>query len=174
MPRSAKRRRSGKESTSIETGSGAESGSTNTAAGAIDRARRAEEKTARIVAIVTAIVDGQDPAHDHHIASTAADEIALDHHAGGRIVATFAIETHTDDVIAHRRENNPTMLKPVRAQPIVSPPCKQRRHRSSSSGLSVFDNRKLRIERRKKSTRKTWTGDVATFRVCAGKPRTWI
>jgi hypothetical protein len=173
MLRSARKRKSESESTNIGIGSGAESESTNTA-GVIDHARRAGGRIATIVAIVTATVDGQDLAHDHPIASTAAGEIVLNHRVGERIVATFATAIHTDDGIARRLENNLMMLKPIRARPIVSPLCKQRRHRSRSSGPSVFDNRKSRIERRRKSRRYKRTVDVASSRACAGKLPTWI
>lgn len=180
--KSARKRRNAKGNTETGTERGVGIGNTSIGVDTIDRARHAEAKIVGIAVNTTvnttATRDGQGRGHDHHIESTVAGENAHVRRPGerieGRIVETFAIATTTEDVIALLRENKWMMLKPVKVQPIVLLVCKQRQHHWRSSELNESDNRRLRMQKRRRSTNKTWMAGDASYLVFADRRPIWI
>jgi hypothetical protein len=62
----------------------------------------------------------------------------------------------------------------AKVQPTVSPRCKLLLHLLKNSVPSAYDNKKSKMQRRKRSSRRTRTEDVALSLVFAGRPQTWI
>jgi len=68
---------------------------------------------------ITATGDGQGRDHGRRIASTAADEIARAHHAGGMTATIFVSAPTTGGAIVHLQGKSPMTLELARVQLIV-------------------------------------------------------